>query len=81
MAKKIEFIPSDEFLEDGAKDKILGRPIDAAKPTSDRITEPFELAGESLLPEYLQTLKDTPCVIEIFDRPHQREITLADQIR
>ena len=73
LAKKIEFIPSDEFLEDGAKDKILGRPIDAAKPTSDRITEPFELAGESLLPEYLQTLKDTPVLnrereIELFRR-------------
>jgi len=73
LAKKIEFIPSDEFLEDGAKDKILGRPVEAVKLPSVQGTEPFELAGESLLPEYLQKLKDTPLLnrereIELFRR-------------
>jgi RNA polymerase sigma factor (sigma-70 family) len=73
LAGKIEFIASDEFFEDGAKEKILGKPINAAKPAPDRGTEPFELAGEFLLPEYLQTLKNTPVLnrereLELFRR-------------
>ena len=73
LAKKIEFIPSDEFLEDGAKDKILAKPIDIAKPPSSEIAGSFELAGGSLLPKYLQILKDTPVLnrereIELFRR-------------
>ena len=60
LVKKIEFIPSDEFLEENARGKILSRPVDVAKPSSARTFEPFELLGEHLLPEYLQTLKDTP---------------------
>jgi RNA polymerase primary sigma factor len=73
LTKRIEFIPSDEFLEDGAKDKILGKPMEAVKPPSKRGAQPFEIAGESLLPEYLQTLKDTPVLnrereIELFRR-------------
>jgi RNA polymerase sigma factor (sigma-70 family) len=73
LAQKIEFVPSDEFLEDGAKDRILAKPIEAPKLPSGASAEPFELAGESLLPEYLQTLKDTPVLnrereIELFRR-------------
>ncbi|MHC4705553.1 MAG: sigma-70 family RNA polymerase sigma factor [Planctomycetota bacterium] len=73
LVKKVEFIPSDEFLQEGAKQKILGKPIDTLKPPSSKSAEPFELAGESLLPEYLQTLKDTPVLnrereIELFRR-------------
>jgi RNA polymerase sigma factor (sigma-70 family) len=60
LVKKIEFIPSDEFLEKNAKEKILTKPIDVAKPASTGTFEPFQLLGEHLLPEYLQTLKDTP---------------------
>ena len=60
LVKKIEFIPSDEFLEKKAREKILARPVDVAKPASAGTFEPFELLGEHLLPEYLQTLKDTP---------------------
>jgi len=60
LAKKIEFIPSDEFLKEDAEDKILGTPINIPKPASAQSAEPFELAGESFLPDYLQVLKDTP---------------------
>ena len=70
LAKKIEFIPSDEFLEEDAKRKILARPLDVEKPASAGSFEPFELLGEHLLPEYLQTLKDTP----VLNREREREL-------
>ncbi|MCX5636136.1 MAG: sigma-70 family RNA polymerase sigma factor [Planctomycetota bacterium] len=63
LAKKIEFVASDEFLQEGAKEKIFGMPISSANltpPKADKRVEPFELAGTSLLPGYLQALKDTP---------------------
>ena len=63
LAKKTEFVASDEFLQEGAKEKIFGMPISRANPTppkADKRVEPFELAGTSLLPGYLQALKDTP---------------------
>ena len=60
LARKIEFVTSDEFLGEWAENKILAKPIKWPKPIPDQTTEPFELAGESLLPEYLQRLKDTP---------------------
>lgn len=60
LVKKIEFVHSDEFLDENAREKILAKPVDVAKPPSARTFEPFELLGEHLLPEYLQTLKDTP---------------------
>jgi len=82
LAKKIEFIPSDEFLEKGAAEKILAEKISNAEPSAynkvvpgtppegapkrtsgqaDKRTsgEPLKLVGGSL-PEYLQTLKNTP---------------------
>jgi len=83
LAKKIEFIASDEFLQEGARDKILNQPIYMEKHTSSKSIEPFELVGEPrpsstgvgehLLPEYLQTLKDTPVLnrereLELFRR-------------
>jgi RNA polymerase sigma factor (sigma-70 family) len=72
-ARKIEFVPSDEFLEDGAKNKIFGKAIETVKLRSSRSAESFEIAGESFLPEYLQTLKDTPVLnrereIDLFRR-------------
>ncbi len=60
LARKIEFVASDEFLQENAENKILAKPIKWRKHTADQTTEPFELAGESILPEYLQRLKDTP---------------------
>ena len=70
LAKKIEFIPSHEFLEEDAKDKIPAEPINVEKPASARSFEPFELLGEHLLPEYLQTLKDTP----VLNREREHEL-------
>lgn len=68
LARKIEFISSDEFLEDDAKEKILAEPISI----SGKSIRPIELAGNSL-PEYLKTLKDSPALnrqreVELFRR-------------
>jgi RNA polymerase primary sigma factor len=60
LARKIEFIPSDEFLQAGAKERILSRPPALEKLEPQMHIEPFELVGESLLPEYMQILKTTP---------------------
>jgi len=72
LARKIEFIASDEFLEEGAEEKILAEPIDALKRTFGKSSKRFELAGDSL-PKYLQTLKDAPVLnrdreVELFRR-------------
>jgi len=92
LAKKIEFIPSDEFLEEEVKEKILtignwklqtgnllngnwsprdwlNSELDNQSPITN-YQAPF---GEHLLPEYLQTLKDTPVLnrereLELFRR-------------
>jgi len=60
LMRKIEFVPSDEFLQAGAREKILGTPPKWNRPQSHDSDKALELAGESLLPEYLQRLKDTP---------------------
>jgi len=85
LAKKINFITSDEFLEEGARDKIVGRPIAFDRPTPSKRIEPFALSGEQLLPEYLQVLKDTPVLnrereLELFRRYNYLKF-LASQIR
>jgi len=71
LARKIEFITSDEFLEDNAREKILAGPFStpAAAGTS---TEPSERADSSL-PKYLQTIKNAPILnrgreVELFRR-------------
>ncbi len=81
LAKKIEFVGSDEFLRDDAKSRILGQPLALTTPEPDRRIEPFGLAGEgpsatsrqALLPEYMQILKTTAVLnreqeIELFRR-------------
>jgi RNA polymerase primary sigma factor len=70
LAQKIEFVPNDEFLQKDAKDKILAKPVVVEKSASARRFEPFQLLGEHLLPEYLQTLKDTP----VLNREREREL-------
>jgi len=70
LVKKIEFVPSKEFLKENAKEKILAEPVKVQKPTSARSFEPFELVGEHLLPEYLQTLKGTP----VLNRERERRL-------
>jgi RNA polymerase primary sigma factor len=84
LARKIEFIASDEFVEDGAAEKILAGPLTPQESSPDRSTEqplgphegrelwsqPSQLAGEPLLPEYLQTLEKTP----MLDRERELEL-------
>lgn len=60
LARKIEYVPSDEFLQEQARKKILGAPLAIERPKPERKLEPFELVGENLLPEYMQILKITP---------------------
>jgi len=73
LARKIEHVPSDEFLQAEARTQILGRPFALERLEPERRVEPFELVGEDLLPEYLQVLKITPVLnreqeIELFRR-------------
>ena len=71
LARKIEFVASDEFLEDDAFEKILknttvsaknhktGSQIIDQRSTSSRGSIPFRLVGGSLA-EYMQTLEQAP---------------------
>ena len=73
LARKIEFVASNEFLEENAKQKFLAKPVGVEKPLSQKSIEPLDLAGKSLLPEYLQALRDTPVLnrereVELFRR-------------
>jgi RNA polymerase primary sigma factor len=73
LAKKIEFVPSKEFLDENAKQKILAKPLGLEKSPPPKSTEPLDLADKSLLPEYLQALRNTPVLnrereVELFRR-------------
>jgi RNA polymerase sigma factor (sigma-70 family) len=73
LARKIEFIPSDEFLEEDAKEKILAKPVHIENKSSTEPLKQFEMDGTHILPEYLQVLKDTPVLtrereVELFRR-------------
>ncbi|HPC96584.1 MAG TPA: sigma-70 family RNA polymerase sigma factor [Sedimentisphaerales bacterium] len=73
LARKIDFVPSEEFLRDDARQRILGAPLRIDKPEPGTRVEPFEMVGESLLPEYLQILTTTPVLsrdeeIDLFRR-------------
>lgn len=73
LVKKIEFVPSSEFLDENAKQKILAKPLGLEKPLPPKSVEPLDLAGKSLLPEYLQALRNTPVLnrereVELFRR-------------
>lgn len=73
LARKIEFIPSDEFLEEDAKEKILAKTVHLENKSSTEPLKQFELDGTHILPEYLQILKDTPVLtrereVELFRR-------------
>ena len=59
LARKIEFIASDEFIGQDAEDRILAEPLDKSEPSVLSNTEPIKLTGSSLS-EYLHTLRDTP---------------------
>ncbi|MBW7992013.1 MAG: sigma-70 family RNA polymerase sigma factor [Planctomycetes bacterium] len=73
LARKIEFIPSDEFLREDVTEKILDKPIHIENKSSTEPLKQFELDGTHILPEYLQILKDTPVLtrereVELFRR-------------
>jgi RNA polymerase primary sigma factor len=73
LAKKIDYVPSDDFLAKGAREHILGKPLHPNRAEPEKRIEPFDLVGESLLPEYLQVLKITAVLsrdeeIELFQR-------------
>ncbi|MFA5239505.1 MAG: sigma-70 family RNA polymerase sigma factor [Phycisphaerae bacterium] len=73
LAKKIEFVPSDEFFDEDAKRKFLETPVSLEKPFSPKSIEPLDLADKSLLPEYLKALRNTPVLnrereVELFRR-------------
>jgi RNA polymerase primary sigma factor len=73
LARKIEFVASDKFLEENARQKFLAKPVGVEKPLPPKSIEPLELASESLLPQYLQALRDTPVLnrereVELFRR-------------
>ena len=59
LLRKIEFIPSDEFVEPDAQNTILGTPLEDAESADSETVKPFGQAGRSL-PEYLSVLKRTP---------------------
>jgi len=60
LARKIEFVASDEFLEENAAQSILAKPLNLKGPRPDTARKSSELAGEPPRPEYLHRLKDTP---------------------
>ncbi len=81
LAKKIDFVPSDEFLRDDAKACILATPLQLDAPEPEKRIDPFGLVGDdlstpsrqALLPEYMQILKTTAVLnrdqeIELFRR-------------
>ncbi|MHC4728522.1 MAG: sigma-70 family RNA polymerase sigma factor [Planctomycetota bacterium] len=68
LARKIEFVPSDDFLEQDAE-KIIAEHLDKSEPLAHKDVEPLELARGSL-PEYLQTLKSVP----VLNREHEVEL-------
>jgi RNA polymerase primary sigma factor len=84
LAKKIEFVASDEFLEQDAKERIPVVPLDKSEPSILRDTEPAKLTGSSLS-EYLHSLRDTPVLnreeeVELFRRYNYLKF-LANQSR
>jgi RNA polymerase sigma factor (sigma-70 family) len=70
LARKVEFIASEEFFAENAGREILGRPLNLKKEPTGRSIEKFEPAADSLLPEYLQALHDAPSL----DRQAEQEL-------
>jgi len=84
LARKIEYVPCDEFLSEGVAEHILGKPLDVQRPQPQTRIEPFELIGDNLLPEYLQVLKSTPVLnreqeLELFRRYNYLKYSVATE--
>jgi len=67
LARKIQFVPSDEFFKSTAREEILGRPIEHI-PKAD--TPIPKMPDQSLLPSYLQRLKEAP----VLDRETEKQL-------
>jgi len=72
LARKIEFVTSDEFLEENAEEKILAKPVKSLKPATRQKTNTLKLDSSSMQ-QLLRTLKDTPVLnrereVELFRR-------------
>jgi RNA polymerase primary sigma factor len=59
LGRKIEYVASDEFLEQNAKDLIPSEPPDKSGYSVFNNVEPIKLTGSSLS-EYMHTIRDTP---------------------
>lgn len=70
MARKIRYVAGDEIQDPTRRQAILSESVDLPALALEEHTEPFELLGEQLLPEYLQILKGTPTL------NHPQEISL-----
>ncbi|MBN2138217.1 MAG: sigma-70 family RNA polymerase sigma factor [Sedimentisphaerales bacterium] len=68
LRRKIEFIESEEFLKDDARNIILEGPLRGIKPAEETV-RPFGQANRSL-PDYLRVLKKTP----VLNREREREL-------
>jgi RNA polymerase primary sigma factor len=84
LAKKIEYVASDEFLNETIAPKILEKPIDDIKLGLETNVETLKLTRGSLS-EYLHTLKDAPILnrqreVELFRRYNYLKY-LADRER
>jgi len=51
LARKIEYVPSDEFTQPGAREQILGTPLVLDRPDPQKKIEPLDLVGENGLPD------------------------------
>jgi len=60
LARKIRFVPSDEFLDDKARVAILQESIELPEVAAAQGIESPQVLGEQLMPEYLKVLKDAP---------------------
>ena len=72
LVKKIEFVPSDDFFKDDAREKILAESPGNAEPHGHETTEPLKLTTDSIS-EYLNTLGEAPVLnrereLELFRR-------------
>jgi RNA polymerase sigma factor (sigma-70 family) len=83
-SRKIEFVASDEFLEEDARKRILAEPVGKTESSGRKNLEPIKLAGSSLS-AYLRTLKDVPVLnreqeVELFRRYNYLKF-MASRIR
>jgi RNA polymerase sigma factor (sigma-70 family) len=70
MARKIQFVHSEEFTQSMEVQKILNEPVQHETVLNDKAFESFEVLGEPVLPEYLEVVKGTPVL------SHEKELKL-----